>query len=55
MVFEGNETQSGGWASDFGSGNVNFDMEEGPLPPPPEALASMNAVDQIVAGAATVA
>lgn len=54
MVFEGNEAQGGGWGGDFGGfGNTKFNMEEGPVPPPQEALASIAMVDQIVGGPAS--
>src|SRR5690606_32968208 len=49
FVYEGNETENGGWASDFGQAfNPDFDQEEGPRPPPAKVLQSIQTVHDIV-------
>lgn len=52
FVFEGNSSENGGWASDFGGwgGAVNFDQEEGPRPLPPQVQNSIQQVNDIVKG-----
>jgi hypothetical protein len=55
VVFEPNESDGSGWGwGDFGAGNVDdWNMEEGPVPPDPGTIASLEAADAIIGGPAT--
>jgi len=55
VVLEPNESSDGGWlsASDFGSGQLDWDFEEGQVPVDPAMIAAVERVDDLVRGPAT--
>jgi hypothetical protein len=55
VVFEPNESDGSGWGwGDFGQGSVDdWNMEEGPVPPDPAMVESLQAADALIGGQAT--
>lgn len=54
MVFEPNESRGGGWGwGDFGGPSLDWDYEEGPLPPDPLGVTALNEANRLIGSPAT--